>query len=126
MLMSAPLLSLLENTTQTSTENHLNQGKKYNGNKTRLDLKTHDTIVCVVHMWTDISEECITSIFRVENQLSKRPVCRRWQCTYRLHGIISHKMATLITKQFPLAATLSEVVWRFLQSLWEMLGQCPN
>jgi hypothetical protein len=24
-------------------------------------------------MWTDFSEECITSTFRVENQLSKKP-----------------------------------------------------
>jgi hypothetical protein len=29
-------------------------------------------------MWTDVSEERITSIFKVENQPSKKPSCSRW------------------------------------------------
>jgi hypothetical protein len=29
-------------------------------------------------MWTDVSEERITSIFRVENEPSKKPACSRW------------------------------------------------
>jgi hypothetical protein len=36
-------------------------------------------------LWTDISEEHITFIFRVENQLSKKPLCNRW-----LHSHMSH------------------------------------
>jgi hypothetical protein len=32
----------------------------------------------IVHMSTNISEECIISIFRVENQPSKKPMCSRW------------------------------------------------
>jgi hypothetical protein len=34
----------------------------------------HRRVVC---MWTIVSEECITSIFRAENQLSKKPACSR-------------------------------------------------
>jgi hypothetical protein len=29
-------------------------------------------------MWTDVSEERMTSIFRIENQPSKEPACSRW------------------------------------------------
>jgi hypothetical protein len=33
-------------------------------------------------MWSNISEEHITSIFSVESQLSKKLVCRRWLGSY--------------------------------------------
>jgi hypothetical protein len=55
-------------------------------------------------MWTDVSEERITSIFRVENQPRKKRSCSRWlgkisriNSTYGLHGAISQKMTTFIT-----------------------------
>jgi hypothetical protein len=34
----------------------------------------------VVRMWTDFSDESITSIFRFENQPSKKPACSKWLC----------------------------------------------
>jgi hypothetical protein len=72
---------------------------------------------CVVRMWADISEERITSIFRVENQPSKKTACMRWldndfrrwklgrgggyvppkrQFTCWLHGAVSQDIATFI------------------------------
>jgi hypothetical protein len=41
-------------------------------------LPPHGIYRRVVCMWTDVSEERITSIFRVENQPSKKPACIRW------------------------------------------------
>jgi hypothetical protein len=44
-------------------------------------------------MSTDVSEEYMTSIFRVEIQTSKKPTYNRYLDTYGLHGAISQKMA---------------------------------
>jgi hypothetical protein len=35
-------------------------------------------------IWTDVSEEHITSVFWVENQPIKKPTCSRWLDSYRL------------------------------------------
>jgi hypothetical protein len=47
---------------------------------------------------TDVSKRNIASIFRAENQPSKKPVCSRWiWFIYRLDAAIFLKMATFIT-----------------------------
>jgi hypothetical protein len=49
----------------------------------------------VVRMWTNVSDEHITSVFRVENPPSKRPVCRKW--SVHGQGAISQKIAKFVT-----------------------------
>jgi hypothetical protein len=53
----------------------------------------------VVRMWTEVSEERIASILRVENQPRKKPACSMWlgRFTYGLHNAISQKMTTFVT-----------------------------
>jgi hypothetical protein len=48
-------------------------------------------------VWTDVYEAQTTSIFRVENQPSKRPACSRWLSIYRLRSDIYREVATFIT-----------------------------
>jgi hypothetical protein len=48
-------------------------------------------------MLTNVLEESITSIFRVKNQLGKKPACSRWLgrwFTYGLQGAMPQKIAT--------------------------------
>jgi hypothetical protein len=40
-------------------------------------------------MLTDVSEELVTSILRVENQPSKKPECHRWLATLKMEVIFS-------------------------------------
>jgi hypothetical protein len=44
-------------------------------------------------MWTDVSEECITSIFRLENQLRKKPACIWWL------GCLAQKMEVVLSSE---------------------------
>jgi hypothetical protein len=48
-------------------------------------------IYIYMYMWTDVSEEHIISIFKAENQHSKKG-----QFTYGLHGATSHNMTIFI------------------------------
>jgi hypothetical protein len=56
-------------------------------------------------LYVNVSEERITSIFRVKNKLNKKPECNvspvdnfapKHQFTYGLHGAVSQKMTTFI------------------------------
>jgi hypothetical protein len=81
--------------------------KKWGYNVTVYQLFTDSdkAVSPVVPMWTDASEECITSIFRAENQPSKKTACSRWLGMY-----ISSQ---LVPRPQPLRSGLSSknVVW---------------
>jgi hypothetical protein len=82
-----------------------------------------DTYLCVVHMWTDVSEERITFIFRVENQPCKKAFSRclpwRWRLyvppkrrfRYGLHGDISQKMTTFLSQY--ISVSISTLLLRY-------------
>jgi hypothetical protein len=58
----------------------------------------YDIALCSFYV-NDVSEESITSIFRVENNPSRK-ACTRWLArwsTYGLHGAVFHKMAAFVT-----------------------------
>jgi hypothetical protein len=57
-----------------------------------------DIVPCSPYVY-DVSEESIISIFRVENQPSKKPAWLAHQFTHRLHDAISKKMVTFKLKE---------------------------
>jgi hypothetical protein len=81
------------------------QGLRFSQRRLRT-LSYSRIYICVVRMPTDVSEENITSIYRVANQPRKKPACSTWpwrwrwyipskcRLTYGLHCAISRKMAT--------------------------------
>jgi hypothetical protein len=84
----------------------------------------------VVRMWTDVSEESITSIYRVEiSRRRNQPVADAWapppkrQLVYGLHCFISQKMATSILSAVRTSnSTLFTVFWK--ESLDEGWAHC--
>jgi hypothetical protein len=81
----------------------------------KTNLQMNVTIVwdIVTCMWTDVSKERVTSIFRAENKLKKKNVASRWHAPpkrrfiYGLHGDISQKTTTFILPGYLLHAGLS-------------------
>jgi hypothetical protein len=41
-------------------------------------LSSYEIQRCVLRMWTDVSENCITFVFKVETQPSQKPANSRW------------------------------------------------
>jgi hypothetical protein len=66
-------------------------------------------------MQSDVSEDCITSIFRVENQPGKKPACSRFLGTYECELKIKYQRQLLTVRgtrycQNRLALALSTIV----------------
>jgi hypothetical protein len=74
----------------------------------------------VVRMWTDVSEECITSIFWVENQPNKKPACSRWTKLVHVPPFLpSHRSQTSYRIPFQAALhNLSGAVKSSILFLW--------